>query len=163
MLMRYGEAKPLKRHADEVPRIGSMFKKKKMEDAQWLPADLWERDRIVISDLQSNQRVFGTRGSVHAPQILMSYPVTLVHESILAHAGRFGTVMYVALALKVSQSVITYEKPEFSHLVVGVNVPVSGPGNIKFTTGCVLRNKEYSGVLPQLSVQALESRCLYAK
>ena len=23
-----GEAKPLKRHADEVPRIGSMFKKK---------------------------------------------------------------------------------------------------------------------------------------
>ena len=25
----YGEAKPLKRHADEVPRIGSMFKKKR--------------------------------------------------------------------------------------------------------------------------------------
>ena len=69
-----------------------------MEDAQWLAADLCEHDRIVLTDLQSNQRVFGTRGSVHAPKIFMSYPVTLVHESILAYEGRFGTVMSVAPA-----------------------------------------------------------------
>ena len=93
----------------------------------------------------------------------MSYPVTLVHESILAYAGRFGTVMSVAPAGKVGQSVITYVNPESSHLAAGVNVPVFGLGNIKFTTGCVLLDKEYSGLLPQSSVQTLESRCFYAK
>ena len=93
----------------------------------------------------------------------MSFPVTLVHDSILAYAGRFGTVMSVAPAGKVGQSVITYENPESSHLAAGVNVPVSGLGNIKFNTGCVLRDKEYSGLLPQPLVQTLESRCLYAK
>ena len=117
----------------------------------------------MLTDLQSNQRVFGTRGSVHAPKILKSYPVTLVHESILAYAGGFVTVMSVAPAGKVGQSVITYENPESSHPAAGVNVPVSGLGNIKFTTGCVLRDKEYSGLLPQSSVQTVESRCLYAK
>ena len=45
---------------------------KDIEDAQWLAADLWEHDGIVLTDLQSNQRVFGTRGSVHAPKILRS-------------------------------------------------------------------------------------------
>ena len=131
---------------------------KNMEDAQWLAADLWEHDRIVLNDLQSNQRVFGTRGSVHGPKFLLSYPVTLVHESILAYAGRFGTVMSVAPAGKVGQSVITYENLESSHRSPGVNLPVSGLGNVKFTTGCVLRDKEYSGLLPQSSVQTLESR-----
>ena len=71
---------------------------KNMEDVQRLAADLWEHDRIVLTDLQSNQRVFGTRGSVHAPKILMLYPVTLVHESILAYAGRFGALLSVAPA-----------------------------------------------------------------
>ena len=60
---------------------------KNMEDPQWLAADLWEHDRIVLTDLQSNQRVFGTRGSVHAPKILMPYPFTLVHEPNLDYAG----------------------------------------------------------------------------
>ena len=57
---------------------------KNIEDVQWLAADLWEHDPIVLTDLQSNHRVFGTRGSVHAAKILMSYLVTLVHESILS-------------------------------------------------------------------------------
>ena len=117
----------------------------------------------MLTDLQSNQRVFGTRGLVHSPKILMWYPVTLVHESILAYVGRFGTVMYVAPAGKAGQSVITYENPESSHLAAGVNIPVSGLGNIEFTTGCVLPDKEYSGLLPQSSVQTLESRFFYAK
>ena len=129
---------------------------KNMEDVQWLAADLWEHDRIVLTDLQSNQRVFGTRGSVHAPKILMSYLVTLVHESILAYAGRFGTVLSVAPAGKVGQSVITYENPESPHLAAGVNVLVPGLGYIKFTTGCVQRDKEYSDLLPQTSVLNLE-------
>ena len=136
---------------------------KSMDDVQWLAADLWEHDRIVLTDLQSNQRVFGARGSVHAPKILMSYPVTLVHESILAYAGRFGTVMSVAPAGKVGQSVITFENPESSHLAAGVSVPVLGLGNIKFTTGCAQRDKEYAGLLPQTAVQSLDSRCLHAK
>ena len=71
--------------------------------------------------------------------------------------------MSVAPAGKVGQSVTTYENPESSHLAAGVNVPVSGLGNIKLTTGCVLRDKECSGLLPQSSVQTLESRCLNAK
>ena len=71
--------------------------------------------------------------------------------------------MSVAPAGNVGQSVITYENPESSHLAASVNVPISSLGNIKFTTGCVLRDKEYSGLLPQSSVQTLESRCLHAK
>ena len=117
---------------------------KNMEDVQWLAADLWEHDRIVLTDLKSNQRVFGTRGSVHAPKILMLYPVTLVHESILAYAGRFGTVLSVA--------------PEYFHLAAGVNVSVPGLGYIKFNTGCMQRDKEYTDLLPQTSVLNLESR-----
>ena len=96
----------------------------------------------MLTDLQSNQRVFGTRGSVHAPKILMLHRVILVHESILGYVGRFGTVMSVAPAGKVGQSMITYENPESSHLAAGVNVPVSGLGNIKFPTGCVLWDKD---------------------
>ena len=42
---------------------------KNMEDAQWLAANSWEHDRIVLTDLQLNQRVFGTRGSVHAQKL----------------------------------------------------------------------------------------------
>ena len=87
----------------------------------------------------------------------MSYPVTLVHETILAYAGRFGTVMCVEPAGKVGQSVISYQNP------AEVNFPVCGLGNIKFTTGCVQRDKEYSGLLPQSSVLTFESRFLYAK
>ena len=102
-----------------------------MEDFQWLAADLWEHDRIVITDLQSSQRVFDTRGSVHAPKILMLYPLTLVHDPIFAYAGRFGTVMSFTPAGKVGHSVITYENPESSHLAAGVNVPISGLGNRK--------------------------------
>ena len=136
---------------------------KNMDDVQWLAADLWEHDRIVITDLQSSQGVFGTRGSLHAPKILMLYPVTLVHDSILAYAGRFGTVMSVAPAGKVGQSVITFENPESSHLAAGVNVSVPGLGHIKFTTGCVQRDKEYTDLLPQTSELTLESRCLHAK
>ena len=30
-----------------------LFSIKNMEDAQWLAADLWEHDRIVLTDLQS--------------------------------------------------------------------------------------------------------------
>ena len=70
----------------------------------------------MLTDLQSSQRVFGTTGSVHPPKILMWYPLTLVHESILAYAARFGTVMSVAPAGKVGQSVITYVNPESSHV-----------------------------------------------
>ena len=136
---------------------------KNMDDVQWLAADLWEHDWIVLTDLQSNQRVFGTRGSVHAPKILMSYPVTLVHESILAYAGRFGTVLSVAPAGKVGQYVITYENPDSSHLAAGVNVSVPSLGYIMFTTGCVQGDKEYSDLLPQMSVLTLELRCLYAE
>ena len=100
---------------------------------------------------------------MHAPKILMLYPVTLVHDTIPTYAGRFGTVMSVAPAGKVGKSVITFEKPESSHLAAGVNVPVPGLGYIKFTTGCVQRDKKYTDLLPQTSVLTLESRCLYAK
>ena len=93
----------------------------------------------------------------------MSYPVMLVQDSILAYAGRFGTVMSVAPAGKVGQSVITFENPESSHLAAGVSVPVHEVGNIKFTTGCAQRDKEYAGLMPQTAVQSLESRCQYAK
>ena len=128
---------------------------KNLEDVRWLAANLWEHDQIVLTDLRSNQRVFGTRGSVHPPRILMSYPVTLVHEPILPYAARFGTVLSVAPAGKVGQSVITYENPESSHLAAAVNVLVPGLGYIKFMTGCVQRDKEYSDLLPQTLVFTL--------
>ena len=136
---------------------------KNMDDVQWLAADLWEHDRIVLTDLQSNQRVFGARGSVHAPKMLMSYPVSLVSESILAYAGRFGTVLAVAPAGKLGQSVITYENPESAHLAAGVNVPLPGVGNVRFSTGSVPRDKEYTTLLPPSVVVNVESRCLHAK
>ena len=104
---------------------------KNMEDVQWPAADLWEHDWIVLTDLQSNQWLFCTRGSVHALKTLMLYPVTLVHEYILAYAGKFGTVLSVAPAGKVVQSVITYENPDSSHLAAGVNVSVPGLGYVK--------------------------------
>ena len=136
---------------------------KNMDDVQWLAADLWEHDRIVLTDLQSNQRVFGARGSVHAPKMLMSYPVSLVNESILAYAGRFGTVLALTPAGKVGQSVITYENPESAHLAAGVNVPLPGVGNVRFSTGSIPRDKEYTSLLPQASVVSVESRCQHAK
>ena len=58
---------------------------------------------------------------------------------------------------------ITYENPESPHLAAGVNVSVPSLGYIKFTTGCMQRDKEYSNLLPQTLVLTLESRCLYAK
>ena len=100
---------------------------------------------------------------MHAPKLLMSYPVTLVHDYILAYAERLGTVMSVAPASKVGQSMINYENPDSSHLAAGVNVSVPGLGYIKFTTGCVQRDKEYTDLLLQTSVLTLESRCLFAK
>ena len=47
---------------------------KNLEDAQWLAADLWEHDTIVLTDLQLNQRVLGTKGSVLAPKKSLAVP-----------------------------------------------------------------------------------------
>ena len=53
---------------------------------QWLAADLWDHDRITLSDLKKNLRVFRTRGSVKAPEMTITFPVSLVNDSSMAYA-----------------------------------------------------------------------------
>ena len=48
-------------------------------DVQWLEADLWDHDRITLTDLNTNLRVFGVRGAVKVPKMTIMFPVSLVN------------------------------------------------------------------------------------
>ena len=51
----------------------------------------------------------------------------------MAYAERFGTVLALTPAGKLGQSVITYENPESAYLAAGVNVPLPGVGNVRYS------------------------------
>ena len=42
-------------------------------------------------------------------------------------------------------------------------MPLPGVGNVRFSTGSVPRDKEYTTLLPHAAVVNVESRCLHAK
>lgn len=92
-------------------------------DVQWLVADLWEHDRIALTNLKTNQGVLSTRGSVKVPKMMISLLVPLVNDSVKDYAGRFGSILSVIPAGRSGQAVITNEHSESSHISAGVQVP----------------------------------------
>lgn len=130
-------------------------------DAKSLAGDVWDHDRLTVTDLRSNQRLFGESNTVRAPRLLMKHHVVVPQSALALYASQFGAVSALLPGQRTGITIIVFEHAESAYVAAGTKVSVEGVGSIRFTTGDRKRDLQYAETLPPGTTDSLEARCKY--